>query len=147
MNKQEIQDEIKGTRQKLERLEAKLNEPEKFEFQGGGWSVYTNVDKGFSVAMVDRPIHLQCDTHESCKRLAKHLNNSAIIWQVAEHVNDGWTRESGCISESCEVFYNTNFKAFDWDLVRYAEHGIFKNKEAAEKACEILNNQDTGYEK
>ena len=148
MNKQEIQNEIKKARENLERLEAKLKEPEKFEFQGGDWifarsnSDYTYIDP--SMKIIELPFRTK--TKEDCQRLAKHLKNASIMWQVAESVNDGWTRENGDIDDSCEVYCHYELKKFIPYKAPNSSQAIFKNKEAAKKACEILNNQETGYE-
>ena len=147
MNKQEIQNEIKKARENLERLEAKLKEPEKFKFQGGDWIFARSNDNYIctdpSIKITELPFRTK--TIKDCERLAKHLKNAAIMWQVAESVNDGWTRESGDTSDSCHVAYS-NGVGFDWWFNEYATCFIFKNNEAAKKACEILNNQETGYE-
>jgi hypothetical protein len=148
MNKQEIQNEIKETRQKLEQLEQRLNEPEKFKFQGGDYRFTAACD--FSVIFdqdIDNPeLPARTQTREDGERLAKYLKNQAIIWQVAEHVNGGWVRSNFFNDEAYEVFYNEILQEFCKCGAERSQLGIFKNRAAALKACDILNSQDTGYE-
>lgn len=148
MKKQEIQDEIKKARENLERLEAKLKEPEKFEFQSGNYRFSTTswFEVSYDPIIKREEIVARTQKKEDCERLAKHLKNAAIIWQVAEFVNDGWVRDSKVVYGAVEVYYNYYTSKFDWCLAADIDAAIFKNIESGKKACEILNNQDTGYE-
>lgn len=149
MNKQEIQNEIKETRQKLEQLEQRLNEPEKFQFQGGEFvfTPYSIDHVHCDDKIIAHKIVFRAKSRQDCKRLAKHLKNQAIIWQVAERVNNGWIRSGGVNEGAYEVFQRAEFDKFSFAAARMSGNGIFRDKEAAKKACDILNNQDTGYEK
>ncbi|MCW8960166.1 MAG: hypothetical protein OQK29_01300 [Ignavibacteriaceae bacterium] len=142
MNKQEIQNEIKETREKLEALEAKLKEPEKWVEKGGYYYVRTEYGD-FEISGCEGQTILHCKTKKEAKDLASHLKRQAILWQLANELNDGWEPD-WCDEEQDKAFiyYSHQRKKWYYSSYRGAEEASPSfNPEIAEKACEILNNQ------
>lgn len=128
----------------IEAMKQKLKNGDKFEFQGGSYKLLLTshhplrIQFGERIKAGQEPYRTR--TKEAGERLLKHVKNQIILWQVAEFVNDGWTRESGDTDNSYTVYFDERMARFDGDL-SCGGVGIFKNREAAEKAVEILDKQ------
>lgn len=147
MNKQEIEQEIRETREKLEALEARLKEPEKWKPMGGDWravSTTLGLEAAHDPAIHRDEKYYRAQSQEACVRLANHLETQALLWQLAESLNDGWVPDWEDANQlKFEVFYD--HKHQDWSLEGWLviDHGlpVFKNRSTAEKARQILNKQ------
>ena len=148
MNKKEIQKQIEEVRKRhsaeLKALEAKLNEPEKWEPKGGVYYVGSNCGDFLGVLQSDDVTPLNCKTEKEGKDLASHLKRQAILWQLANDLNDGWEPDFGdSYHGGKEIFYNYSSREWQHNGCGGVSmpYVIFKDSGKAAKACEILNNQ------
>lgn len=124
-------------------MKEKLKQGERFEFQGGCYIAAMAEPCGFysDGETYSDPLFLRTNETESASRLAAWLTNQAILWQVAEFVNGGWVRPKKPVIGACDVYFNFLVDSFKSCFSSDSAQAIFKNKEAAERACKILNEQ------
>lgn len=153
MNKQEIRQQIQEIKARhhaeLSALEAKLNEPEKWEPKGGEYRVRTVsdghvFDSGFDGDVLSGELMIRTQTEKEGKDLASHLKRQAILWQLANDLNEGWEPDwsDGKWGKWC-VYFEHHENHWDWNEKASCEVPTvyFKDEETAKKACEILNSQ------
>lgn len=152
MNKDEIRQQIKEARERhnkeLKALEAKLNEPEKWEPKGGDYRVRLVSYTDFEVISNDVGSAIEkkyrAKTFSEAKDLAAHLKRQAILWQLANDLNYGW--EPDWDNQKWDKFYlyfDHDYNCWGCNEKVHCEIPTvyFKDYETAKKACEILNNQ------
>lgn len=128
----------------LAEMKQKLEQSKKFEFQGGYWRLIIHSESADVIhdsKVYESEIPYRTQTKEAGLRLKDWVNNQIILWQVAEFVNDGWVRPKCNAPGSCEVFYDCEDGRFNLVPASASNHAIFKDKEAAKRACDILNEQ------
>lgn len=151
MNKQEIQDELQRHLQAVEKLQAKLKEPEKWKPKGGDFIVFMGGATGGFYEMHDKDMDSdkglnRAKTEAEAEALAQHLTNQAILWQLANDLNDGWVADWSNQREA-KFQFSFDHQSKTWSFRKFYIsnfQSLVFNKESAEKAIEILNNQDIG---
>ena len=152
MNKKQIKDEIAETRKRLQALEAKLQEPEKWQPKGLGQEFLFCPRDGVirsADEMFDSEAPFRNKNFEEAKALAKYLKNQALLWQLANELNEGWVPDWGDGAENkFSVYFRNQLDEWIWHCHQQNDFMIpvFKNSLVANVACDILNNQETGVE-
>lgn len=140
----DLEKNIARMEKELAEMKSKLEQSKKLEFQGGDYLLYLGASgAGFTIDsdIEYEELPYRTQTEEAGLRLKDWVNNQIILWQVAEFVNDGWVRPNGNCYGACEIFYEPINEEFTFCEASSVTVGIFKDKEAAQRACDILNEQ------
>ena len=156
MNKQEIQKEIAECRERLESLEAKLNEPEKFklwkpqcddkkpEYDKSFYVVDSGLSVSFAISQRCAAVNNCFKTREQAEKRAKWLIAYNELLALAEQLNDGWTPDWFDSADlKYHLYYDRDVQKWSYSWYRTtAFAGVyFKDKGTAQLAVDTLSEE------
>jgi len=155
MNKEQIKKRLSEIRSEMQELEAKLNQPEKWEPKGGEWRItasctnrdYLKYCNDPDIQNEEKPFRTQ--TKEQAKDMVKHIKNQVLLKQLANELNGDWVPDWDDGQEpKFRPHYACDSKKWNYATVyQYnTSSPVIRSEKYVKKVCDILNNMETGIE-